>query len=341
MNNPYGAAVAGIASVAGASINADASRKRQREAYKQQSKLMKEQNAINVKNWHTQNAYNSDQAQVSRRKAAGLNPVTIDGMSNAGTMAGATAPSVPLGQTADFGAVAQQTLQGMQLDMQRNLSDSQADLNRAEADSLRGDTDPAKTEMDYKRSMTALNEATKNWTDSRTLSESLKRDILSIDKGLRQLDFQAMTSSFTFRTPGGKMVSAPRYMADVLIKAAEVEMSMEASETSRYTKHSARSRARVDSMQANTWMDAFEANMRNIGSQIRDRLGSAEAREFENSMNRSLEDIIRSSRNSELYHKSRYHSNMYHNEKSFRSELGRILKDLSPFSSTSAGFFGK
>lgn len=323
-----------IQQFAGAFATGASTTKAIREARRQQEILMHRTNDVNRANWDVQNAYNSDMMQVSRRKAAGLNPVTVDGMSNAGTMAAATAPPGMAAPGVNWSQAVEGVLDATRVRSEVNLADSQADKNRAEADALRGNTDPSRTEMSLKDSVRSLNRATESLTSARGIGERLRNNITEIDKALRGLDLERATSAFTVRTPGGNETSTPYYLADVLVKAAEVEMALEHSETSRYQRYSAQSRSRIDRMEADTWMQSFRSTMNAIASQIRERNGSAEYREFENSLNRRLADLIQRSRSNKLYYESERDKSLYWRERKGTAELGRTIQSISPFGST-------
>jgi len=80
------AGIAAAASAAAGGIQAATGAQASALSYRRQRELLKYQTELNRENWRMQNAYNTDVAQVARRRAAGLNAVTIDGTSNAGNV---------------------------------------------------------------------------------------------------------------------------------------------------------------------------------------------------------------------------------------------------------------
>lgn len=320
------AGLAAAASAAAGGIQAAAGAQASALSYKRQRELLAYQTELNRENWRMQNAYNTDAAQVARRRAAGLNAVTIDGSSNAGTMSSATPASVNMQPIPDFQSVVSQALNAAQMRSNVNLQDSQADLNDAQAASLRGETSPAKATVALQESTTRLNNVTRQLTSVRSLSEYQKYritkvdyDIRKIDKVFRELDLQKFTTSIQIDLGNGRSTNMPYFLADTLFKGAEVASSM--------------ARSRKDIMEADNWLESFRASMDSIASTIRKNTASSVAQEFENMLNRRLKSLIEKSRSHGLYYEAEKAGNMYWREKKGSADLGRIIQSLSPFSS--------
>lgn len=318
--------IAAAASTAAGGIQAAAGAQASALSYKRQRELLAYQTELNRENWRMQNAYNTDVAQVARRRAAGLNAVTIDGASNAGTMSAASPGSVNMQPIPDFQSIVGQTLNAAQIHSAMNLQDSQAELNRTEAANLRGDTRPSKVSMALQESTTRLNNVTRQLTAVRSLSEyqkykvtTIDYDIRKIDKALRELDYQKFTSSIQIDLGNGRSVNMPYYLADTLFKGAEVA--------------SAFANSRKNIMEADNWIESFRASMASIASTIRKNTASTVAQEFENALNRRLQALIEKSRAHGLYYDAERSGNMYWREKKGSADLGRIIQSLSPFSS--------
>lgn len=322
-------AAAGIAAAASATaggIQAAAGAQASALSYKRQRQLLEYQTQLNRENWMMQNAYNTDTAQVNRRRAAGLNPVTIDGSSNAGTMSAATPGSVPMSPIPDFQQVVGNTLAAAQSRSNISLQDSQAELNRAEASNILGETPTAQSRMTLEQSTANLNRTTSQLTQVRSLSEYQKYQVTSvdlqirkIDKAMRDLDFQKFTSSIQIDLGHGKSTNMPYYLADTLFKGAEVASSF--------------AKSRKDIYEADNWLESFRASMSSISSTIRKNVSSSTAQEFENSINRRLEALIVKSRSHGLYYEAEKSGNLYWREKKGSADLGRIIQSISPFGS--------
>ena len=320
------AGIAAAASAAAGGIQAATGAQASSLSYKRQRELLAYQTELNRENWRMQNAYNTDVAQVGRRRAAGLNAVTIDGASNAGTMSGATPGSVNMQPIPDFQSIVGQALGAAQMRSTMNLQDSAADLNYAQAASLRGDTSPAKATMALQQSTARLNDVTRQLTSVRSLSEYQKYkvaavdyDIRKIDKVFRELDLQKFTTSIQIDLGHGRSTNMPYFLADTLFKGAEVASSF--------------ARSRKDIMEADNWIESFRASMDSIASTIRKNTASSVAQEFENTLNRRLQSLIEKSRAHGLYYEAEKAGNMYWREKKGSADLGRIIQSLSPFSS--------
>lgn len=319
------AGIAAAASAAAGGIQAATGAQASALSYKRQRELLKYQTELNRENWRMQNAYNTDVAQVARRRAAGLNAVTIDGTSNAGTMSAATPGSVNMQPIPDFQSIVGQTLGAAQIRSSMNLQDSQAELNRTEAANLRGDTPTSQATMALQQSTVRLNEVTRQLTAVRSLSEYQKYkvttvdyEIRKIDKVLRDLDYQKFTSSIQIDLGHGRSTNMPYYLADTLFKGAEVA--------------SAFANSRKNIMEADNWIESFRASMDSIASTIRKNTSSSVAQEFENTLNRRLQSLIEKSRAHGLYYEAEKSGNMYWREKKGSADLGRIIQSLSPFS---------
>lgn len=320
------AGIAAAASAAAGGIQAAAGAQASSLSYRRQRELLAYQTALNRENWRMQNAYNTDVAQVARRRAAGLNAVTIDGSSNAGTMSSATPGSVNMQPIPDFQSVVGQALGAAQLNSTMNLQNSQADLNDAQAANLRGETSPAKATMALQESVTRLNDVTRQLTAVRSLSEYQKYkvskvdyDIRKIDKVFRELDLQKFTTSIQIDLGNGRSTNMPYFLADTLVKGAEVA--------------SAFARSRKDVMEADNWIESFRSSMDSIASTIRKNTASSVAQEFENMLNRRLQFLIEKSRANGFYYEAERAGNLYWREKKGSADLGRIIQSLSPFSS--------
>lgn len=320
------AGLAAAASAAAGGIQAATGAQASALSYKRQRELLAYQTELNRENWRMQNAYNTDVAQVARRRAAGLNAVTIDGSSNAGTMSSATPASVNMQPIPDFQSVVGHALSAAQMQSAINLQDSAADVNKAKADSLRGETSPARATMALQNSTARLNDVTRQLTSVRSLSEYQKYkiagvdyDIRKIDKVFRELDLQKFTTSIQIDLGHGRSTNLPYFLADTLFKGAEVA--------------SAFARSRKDIMEADNWLESFRASMDSIASTIRKNTASSVAQEFENTLNRRLQALIEKSRAHGLYYEAEKTGNLYWREKTGSADLGRIIQSLSPFSS--------
>lgn len=320
------AGLAAAASAAAGGIQAAAGAQASALSYKRQRELLAYQTELNRENWRMQNAYNTDAAQVARRRAAGLNAVTIDGSSNAGTMSSATPGSVNMQPIPDFQSVVGQALSAAQMQSTINLQDSAADVNKAKADSLRGDTSPSRATMALQESTARLNDVTRQLTSVRSLSEYQKYkvatvdyDIRKIDKVFRELDLQKFTTSIQIDLGHGRSTNMPYFLADTLFKGAEVASTF--------------ARSRKDIMEADNWLESFRASMDSIASTIRKNTASSVAQEFENMLNRRLQGLIEKSRAHGLYYEAEKAGNLYWREKTGSADLGRIIQSLSPFSS--------
>lgn len=320
------AGIAAAASAAAGGIQAATGAQASSLSYKRQRELLEYQNQLNRENWRMQNAYNTDVAQVGRRRAAGLNAVTIDGASNAGTMSSATPGSVNMQSIPDFQSIVGQALGAAQARSTMDLQDSKAELNRAEAANLRGDTPTAQVSMTLQQSAARLNDVTRQLTSVRSLSEFQKYkvatvdyEIRKIDKILRNLDYQKFTSSIQIDLGHGRSTNMPYYLADTLLKGAEVASSF--------------ANSRKSIMEADNWIESFRSSMSSIASTIRRNTSSSVAQEFENAINRRLESLIEKSRAYGLYYEAEKSGNMYWREKKGSADLGRIIQSLSPFSS--------
>lgn len=93
------ALITGAAAIGSAGINAGAGIAAGKINVRKNKKLMKYQNDIAMRNWEIQNNYNHPAMQMSRYKAAGINPYSIAGS----TMSGAAASGVPYPQTLSGG----------------------------------------------------------------------------------------------------------------------------------------------------------------------------------------------------------------------------------------------
>lgn len=328
----------GIQSIGGALATGAQSKKAIETAGKVQQKLWKVQNKMNIENWQMQNEYNSDVSQVARRRAAGLNPVTVDGTSNAGTIAGPTASSPGVPVVPDYMRISDQMLASRQLDMQNKLLDSQANVNNAQADSLRGETSPSQADVDLKKSSAALNRATQNLTDSRVVGQRISNQLSDIDRRIRAIDerfaqqnLEVSESRINVETPSGKSFNMPYYLADTIIKGAQVGIEMENRLSSRYNRQSARARAGIAQNEFVNWLESFRNSMEAVRSQIRKNNSSARADEIENDINESVIEAIRNSR----FHRNAYEANLYkhmHGEERLGlGSLGRIVGYISPF----------
>lgn len=320
------AGIAAAASAAAGGIHAAAGAQASSLSYKRQRELLAYQTELNRENWRMQNAYNTDVAQVGRRRAAGLNAVTIDGASNAGTISGATPGSVNMQPIPDFQSIVGQALGAAQMRSTMNLQDSAAELNYAQAANLRGDTPTSQATMALQQSTARLNDVTRQLTSVRSLSEYQKYqistvdyEIRKIDKVFRELDYQKFTTSIQIDLGHGRSTNMPYFLADTLFKGAEVASSL--------------ARSRKDIMEADNWIESFRASMDSIASTIRKNTASSVAQEFENMLNRRLESLIEKSRAHGLYYEAEKAGNMYWREKRGSADLGRIIQSLSPFSS--------
>lgn len=320
------AGIAAATSAAAGGIQAALGAQASSLSYKRQRELLAYQTELNRENWRMQNAYNTDVAQVGRRRAAGLNAVTIDGASNAGTISGATPGSVNMQSIPDFQSIVGQALNAAQAQSAMNLQDSAADLNHAQAASLRGDTSPARATMALQESTARLNDVTRQLTAVRSLSEyqrykvsKVDYDIRKIDKVFRELDLQKVTASIQIDLGNGRSTNMPYFLADTLFKGAEVASSI--------------ARSRKDIMEADNWIESFRASMDSIASTIRKNTASSVAQEFENTLNRRLKSLIEKSRAHGLYYEAEKAGNLYWREKNGSADLGRIVQSLSPFSS--------
>lgn len=318
------AGIAAAASAAAGGIQAAAGAQASSLSYKRQRELLAYQTELNRENWRMQNAYNTDVAQVARRRAAGLNAVTIDGGSNAGTMSGATPGAVNMQPIPDFQSIVGQALGAAQTRSTINLQDSNAELNYAQAASLRGDTPTSQATMALQQSTARLNDVTRQLTSVRSLSEYQKYkvtavdyEIRKIDKVLRDLDYQKFTASVQIDLGHGRSTNMPYYLADTLFKGAEVASSF--------------ANSRKSIMEADNWIESFRASMDSIASTIRKNVASSVAQEFENMLNRRLKSLIEKSRAHGLYYEAEKAGNMYWREKKGSAELGRIVQSLSPF----------
>lgn len=320
------AGIAAAASAAAGGIQAAAGAQATKLSYKRQRELLKYQTDLNRENWQMQNEYNTDTAQVNRRRAAGLNPVTIDGSSNAGTISSATPGSVATPQIPDFQQVVGNTLGAAVIRSDIALRDSQAELNRANAADVLGETPTSQARMSLEQSSADLNRVTSQLTQVRSLSEyqryqvtSVDYQIRKIDKAMRDLDFQKFTSSIQIDVGNGKSTNMPYYLADTLLKGAEVSATF--------------ARSRKDIYEADNWMESFRASMQSIASTIRKNASSSVAQEFENAINRRLQALILKSRSHGLYYDAEKSGNLYWREKKGSADLGRIIQSISPFGS--------
>lgn len=94
-----------------------------------QKKSMREQNSLNRENWQMENAYNNPSAQMSRLRAAGLNPNLI--YQDGAPVAAGSIESPQFGSNvADYSEVARFGSQLAELQIQRDQVDSNIALNQ-------------------------------------------------------------------------------------------------------------------------------------------------------------------------------------------------------------------
>ncbi|UCS96065.1 MAG: DNA pilot protein [Microviridae sp.] len=337
MSAVLAAGVTGAASLLGSVASGIGARRENRLAYQRSIDLMNRQNQMNIDNWQMENRYNSDISQVLRRRAAGLNPVTIDGTSNAGQMSGVLPASQQGAPVPDFSAAVQSALQSRQLELQEKLIDSQVNKNNADADASRGNTNPARADMALKRSASALNDATRSLLAKQGLSETTRNEILKLDKSLRELDLKRLNSEFTVKGPNGKVISGPLYMADAIKTGVDIALQFENLSGARVGNalkgeeyKIARHRYRITKAEADSYIDVLKANLANVWSSVRKNSSSAEAQEFENSVNKYLKDYIREQRRMSYD----YQINRDHNQRAFErngiANVGRFINAISP-----------
>lgn len=129
------ALIAESGSLLGTALNIASQDKGRKKSAKIAKDLMSYQNDLNIANWQRENEYNSPQAEISRLRAAGINPDLF--YSSNGSLGGSSVPSVGLGSSdpgnvipTDFG---QGTLRSRQLDISEDLANSQIQKNLADA----------------------------------------------------------------------------------------------------------------------------------------------------------------------------------------------------------------
>nr|UCS96054.1 MAG: DNA pilot protein [Microviridae sp.] len=337
MSAVLAAGVTGAASLLGSVASGIGARRENRLAYQRSIDLMNRQNQLNLQNWQMENRYNSDTSQVLRRRAAGLNPVTIDGTSNAGQMSGVSPTSQQGAPVPDFSSSVQSALQSRQLELQEKLIDSQANKNNADADAARGNTDPARVDMAMKRSASALNDATRSLLAKQGLSETTRNEILKLDKSMRQLDLKRLNSEFTVKAPNGKVISGPLYMADAIKTGVDIALQFESLSGARLGNaikgqeyKTARQRYRITKAEADSYFDVLKANLANIWSSVRKNSSSSEAQDFENSVNKYLEEYIREHRRASYDYQINRDRNQRGFERNGVSNLGRLIGAISP-----------
>lgn len=152
-----------------AGLNLATANYQRKQSVKASKDLMNYQNDLNIANWQRQNEYNSPSNEISRLRAAGINPdlfyaAGASGLSSA-TIPGASGSSgMQAGTSASFG---QPTQQSMLLDSQKKLLDSQTAKNLADANQTNQLT-PWVTESI--KSNLALNEA-----NAKVLNENVEK----------------------------------------------------------------------------------------------------------------------------------------------------------------------
>ncbi|UCS96104.1 MAG: DNA pilot protein [Microviridae sp.] len=307
--------------------------KQLRKAYQYQKDFYYRQVEQNRQDWLRQNDYNSDVSRANRARAAGLNPVSSDGLSNASTINAASASPQNMGPIPDFQAPINASLQTMATRANIDLAQSQAELNYSKASSERGETPVSLSTMSVNDSVVALNRATQNLTRIKGIGEStlnrikgVDEDIRVLDRNLRQLDYQRESSSFSVETPSGARVDLPTYLADVILKGAEIESAWYARDSNKYNSRKLR-------VEADNWEDQFRLSLESIRADIRAKSASTEFQEFTNKLNRRLENLIYQRMTNENFYESRRYGNLYWEEKKGVSPLGRIIHSISPFSS--------
>ncbi|UCS96097.1 MAG: DNA pilot protein [Microviridae sp.] len=336
---------AGIAALAGATLTAAGNHRENRLAYERSRILMNEQNQMNIDNWRMENAYNSDVAQVARRRAAGLNPVTIDGGSNAGQIAGTTPTAQQGAQVPDFSAAVSSALQARQIELQQGLVQSQINKNNADADSVRGNTAPARTDMQLKQSVSALNDATRGLLAKQGLSETTRNDILKLEKSLKELDLKRLNSNFTVKAPNGKVISGPLYMADAIRTGAELALQFENISSVRLNSklmeqriNLTRHQSRITKAEADTYFQSLKATLANVWSQVRKNSSSTDAQNFENSVNKELKDFIISHRRSMYTNQTARNRGEEAWENAGGAAFARFISSISPFTSLTTSY---
>ncbi|MBQ8501023.1 MAG: hypothetical protein IJ494_01780 [Bacteroides sp.] len=130
--------------------------------------LARQQNQWNIEQWNRENAYNSPTAQMSRFKAAGLNPDLIYGQSNtSGQISGSLTSGAPASPT-DYSAMGRKTsplaaaIMGSQ---QYRMQEAQIRGMEADADKKEHDAHIASLEDDVRSFLQNLNVSDANIED--------------------------------------------------------------------------------------------------------------------------------------------------------------------------------
>lgn len=214
--------------------------------------LAKMQNAWNLQQWQRENAYNSPSAQISRMRAAGLNPDMMYGGGATGNLS-ASSPEMSSGAPAavqDWSALGSKLTVGDALNSALSAEMARAQIDKVEADTEKTLADAGLTKIDIQYRAAEKRLGLKLTEEQFKLVEQQWQDVAQTIENKRvELEGLSLDNA-------RKMIENA-YQAEVYEKQLEIlasELDIKKSEAANAARYFA---ARVLGMEAdNAWKDA-------------------------------------------------------------------------------------